>query len=246
MLAPMRPSPIIASCIRAGCHSRRGDRFRKVDKHVIGRDIAGAAAAHRRLEAGLAGLTDAGARQASLLPGWSVGHVLTHLARNADSHVRMIGGAEAGEALEQYVGGVAGRAAEIDEGAGRSADQLVDDVGRSNAALEAAWSAASDRAWAGEGIGTIAGPVPIADLPFRRWREVEVHHVDLGLAATPAGWPADYVRLETVRQTMTWTSRRPMGLTDLPAEALALSPNDRLAWLLGRLEVPGLAPAGIF
>jgi uncharacterized protein (TIGR03083 family) len=48
---------------------------------------------HARLRRTLAGLTDAGARRPSLLPGWTVGHVLTHLARNGDSHVRMLDGA---------------------------------------------------------------------------------------------------------------------------------------------------------
>ena len=39
---------------------------------------------------GLAGLDDAGARSASLLPGWTVGHVLTHLARNADGMLHLV------------------------------------------------------------------------------------------------------------------------------------------------------------
>jgi maleylpyruvate isomerase len=217
-----------------------------VEKRVIERDIAGATAAHRQLEAAIRGLTDDVARSASLLPGWSVGHVLTHLARNADSHVRMIDGASRGEVWEQYVGGAAGRTAEIDAGADRPAADLVADVYAANAALEASWTAADEITWAGQGMGTIAGPIAIDDLPFRRWREVEVHHVDLGLGHGVADWSSEYVRLELVRQTRTWASRRPMGLTDLPAAALHLAPHDRLAWLIGRLEVPGLEPAGIF
>ena len=42
---------------------------------------------------GLRGLTDDEARRPSLLPGWTVGHVLTHLARNADGVRGMIEGA---------------------------------------------------------------------------------------------------------------------------------------------------------
>lgn len=217
-----------------------------MDERVIERDIAGATAAHRRLETSIDGLTDEQARGASRLPGWTVAHVLAHLARNADSHVRMIEGASLGEVRDQYIGGVEGRTAEIDAGAERAAAELVADVRAANAALEASWRSAGDTAWAGQGMGTIAGPIPIADLPFRRWREVEVHHVDLGLGHGFAGWPADYVRLELARQARTWSSRRPMGMTDLPAEVLRLSPNDRLAWLLGRLDVAGIEPAGIF
>ena len=217
-----------------------------MENQVIERDIAGATAAHRRLEAAIDGLTDDQARAASLLPGWSVGHVLAHLARNADSHVRLFEGASRGEVWEQYVGGVDGRAAEIDAGAGRSAVELVADVRAANAALEAMWAGADQRTWSGEGIGAIAGPVAVADLPFRRWREVEVHHVDLGRGYTSANWPGDYVRLEVARQTMTWASRRPMGLTELPPAALALAPHARLAWWLGRRVLADLPAAGIF
>jgi hypothetical protein len=43
-----------------------------------------------------------------------------------------------------------------------------------------------------------------------------------------------------------WAARRPMGLTQLPAAALATPPAHRLAWLLGRTDIVGLGPAGIF
>jgi maleylpyruvate isomerase len=45
---------------------------------------------------------------------------------------------------------------------------------------------------------------------------------------------------------MLWRARRPMGLTPLPAEALALPPATRLAWMMGRVEIDGLAPAHLF
>jgi maleylpyruvate isomerase len=37
-----------------------------------------------------------------------------------------------------------------------------------------------------------------------------------------------------------------MGMTPLPAAALALPPTTRLAWMMGRVEVDGLEPAGLF
>ena len=40
-------------------------------------DIAGATVAHARLAAALDGLTDEVAARPSLLPGWTVGHLLT-------------------------------------------------------------------------------------------------------------------------------------------------------------------------
>ncbi|MET0910545.1 MAG: maleylpyruvate isomerase N-terminal domain-containing protein, partial [Ilumatobacteraceae bacterium] len=42
----------------------------------------------------------------SLLPGWTRGHVLTHIARNADSFVRLLEAAGRGEVVTQYAGGV--------------------------------------------------------------------------------------------------------------------------------------------
>ena len=106
---------------------------------AIGRDVQGAAAAHARLVADLATLTDEQAAQPSLLPGWSVAHVLTHIARNADSHVLMLEAAIRGEVGAQYPGGVDQRNADIEAGAGRPAAALLADVVASNIRLEASW-----------------------------------------------------------------------------------------------------------
>ena len=75
--------------------------------------IDGCRAAHAALLADLGGLTDAQARGPCALPDWTVGHLLTHIARNGDSVVRRLEGALRGEVLDQYVGGQAGRADEI-------------------------------------------------------------------------------------------------------------------------------------
>ena len=50
--------------------------------------VEGCAAAHQRLLADLDSLEDAEIGRPSLLPGWTVGHVLTHLGRNADSRLQ--------------------------------------------------------------------------------------------------------------------------------------------------------------
>lgn len=209
------------------------------------RDVDGARAAHARLLETVAALTDADIGRTSLLPGWTVGHVLAHVARNADSHVRMLEAGARGEVAEQYVGGAAGRADEIERDAGRSAAEMLDDLTASAHGLEACWSAMPEAGWEGEGH-SVVGTVPLADLPFRRWRETEVHHADLGCGYGPEDWPSLYVRLETGRMEQLWAARRPMGMTKLPAEAMAVTPAYRLAWLLGRAEIPGLEPPGIF
>ncbi len=211
----------------------------------VRRDLRGAVFAHERLVADLEGLTDEVARRPSLLPDWTVAHTLTHIARNADGHVLMLHAAARGEVGAQYPGGIEQRNADIDAGGDRSAAALVADVRDSNARLEAAWLAMTDGGWQGEGL-SVFGPVPINDLPFRRWREVVVHHSDLGLTYSWRDWPADYVRLELGRRVMEWASRKPMGLTALAPVALGLSEHERVAWLLGRTAVDGLEAAGIF
>ena len=210
----------------------------------LDRDVAGSAAAHQALLADLDQMTDAQARQPSLLPGWSVGHVVTHLARNADSLTGMVEGAERGEVVPQYATAEM-RTNDIEAGAGRPANELVSDLRRSIWRLEGTWASASATAWAGEGLN-MQGRLPIVDLPFRRWGETVIHHSDLGLGYTPSDWPVEFVRLELRRLSMRWASRRPMGLTELPAAALALDDRTRLLWLVGRVEVPHLEPAGIY
>ena len=211
---------------------------------MVVRAIAGCVAAHARLLGDIEALTDDAARGLSLLPGWTVGHVLTHLARNAAGFIGMIEGAERGEVVAQYPS-LAVRTADIEAGAGRPAQVIVADVGATVARLENAWRTSSPAGWAGNGL-TIVGPTPIVEIPSRRWREVEVHHADLGLGFTTQDWSSEYVRHELVRMHMLWASRRPMGMTMLPDAALAESPHRRLAWLLGRATIDGLEPAGIF
>lgn len=211
----------------------------------LDRDVEAAARAHQELLAHLDELAEAELRRPSLLPGWSVAHVLGHLAGNAESFVRLIDAANRGEVADQYPGGAEWRAAQIEELSALPAADLVARVRRSAWAVEAAWATCTDAGWRGHGRG-VAGLVPIADLPFRRRRETLVHHADLGLGYTWQDWPADYVRRELGLLTAVWASRRPMGLTTLPAAALAAPEAQRVAWLLGRADIDGLEPAGVF
>src|SRR5690348_2306242 len=114
--------------------------------------LEGCIAAHRRLEAVVAPLNDELARRPSLLAGWTVGHLLTHLARNADSHTGMVVAAQRGEVGPQYPGGPSQRAADIAAGQGRSAAELASDVGAANERLEQAWAASGEEVWT-RGVG---------------------------------------------------------------------------------------------
>jgi len=216
-----------------------------VDADELEHSLAGLRGGHQRLLRTIESLSDEQAGQPSKLPDWTVGHVLTHLARNADGLRNVIEGASAGEVREQYPGGVVTRQAGIAAGAGRPARELVDDVRDSVRALEASFASATPATWAGHGVMT-TGDLPVAEIPWRRWREVEVHHVDLGLTYTLADWPSDWVRSELARLTTVWASRQPMGMTTLPAPVLAATPNERVAWFFGRLEIDGVGPAGVY
>src|SRR5689334_7238099 len=146
MLAPIRPRPTMPSWtpggasegagggrgagnpsdMRTGCHAPGDGTVGNVANDVptelpsdLRRELDGAVAAHRALVDALDGLDDATARRPSLLPGWSVGHVLAHLARNAEGMTGMLAAAARGDVAAQYPGGAAQREGDIGAGAGR-------------------------------------------------------------------------------------------------------------------------------
>jgi len=205
-------------------------------------DITGATAAHARLLATIRDLADGEVRRPSLLPGWTVGHVLTHLARNADSHVRMLEAAAAGGSVEQYEGGRTARQSGIEVGAGRQAAELVDDVRSASARLEKVWASLPDDTWDGHGFNADGDRWPCAQLPFHRWREVEVHLVDLGLRPSWKDWPDAYVSRELPRAIATLPDRLADGAARRQLTAWLLdrgpSPADGVVghWVLGGWE----------
>ena len=200
-------------------------------------DVADLAAAHAGLVAHLRSLDPVDPATASLLPDWTVGHVLTHLARNAESILSMLAG------HPQYPHGRAGRAADIEAGADRSWSDLVDDVEATAAAVDDALADVDD--WSGT-VDTVSAPRPKEMLPFLRQREVEVHRVDLGLGYRFDAFPSRYLRKELRTMEMLWRAGKPMGLTPLPEAALRTPPPRRLAWMMGRADIDGLGPANIW
>jgi maleylpyruvate isomerase len=216
------------------------DSDRRKFANTLNEHVSGCAAAHQRLLAALENLTDDDCRQDSLLPNWSRGHVLTHLSRNADSHVNLLQAAVKGEVGEQYASAEQ-RNGDIERGSTRSAEELVMDLRLSIYGLEAAWASANEKAWSGQGRTLRGNVIEMSSLVFLRWREVEIHHADLNLGLGYDDLTPLYVRLELDQQIMLWRSRKPMGMTDLPEIAKKLSPSQRLAWLMGRVEVAGLA-----
>jgi maleylpyruvate isomerase len=189
-----------------------------------------------------------------LLPGWTRGHLLTHVARNADAMRNLITWAATGVVTPAYPSREH-RNAGIEAGSGRPWEVLLADVRDSSARFAEAAGELSVDAWLTE-LDLPDGRHPAAVVPWRRLREVEVHHVDLAAAYTPKDWPESFAHrvlhevaggLEGVSLTL-----RPDGLGHLvpvgdggppevrgPAYALA-------AWLAGRSAGTDLTvePAG--
>ncbi|HEY5154224.1 MAG TPA: maleylpyruvate isomerase N-terminal domain-containing protein, partial [Acidimicrobiales bacterium] len=119
------------------------------------------------------------------------------------------------------------RQEEIEAGAGRAPQELRDDLRAACERLESAWRDLGDDGWEREGI-VVSGPRTMAEIVFRRLREIEVHHVDLDAGYAPSDWSAVYVEGEL--------DRRLRGLPDRADH------RDLVSWLLGRGEPPDLAP----
>lgn len=194
-------------------------------------EISECANSHQRLAASVRQLVERDLRRPSLLPGWTIAHVLTHLARNADSIVRRLDGARDGQVVAQYEGGAGGRGQQIADGAARSADAIVADVVETNAAVDAAFASFPADAW-DRTVEASGGTQRVGahHLAYSRWREVEIHHVDLGGKYTADDWPPTLVHALT-----------PSVMAGLPARA---DPTQLLAWALGRGEPPRLTPWG--
>ena len=202
------------------------------------------------LQAAIAGVRDATARllttlesansldvtRPSLLPGWTVGHVLTHITRNADSFVWMLRSAADARQVPQYPGGAAERSRDIDKGASRAAEAIVEDVRSSAAGLDATWDEVPEVVWSRHGLRLDGSPFPCRVLPVSRWREVEVHHVDLGLGYRISDWAQDFV-----------SSDLPHALDRLPGMIEDASQKTALlAWIYGRAGLPSGLVLGPF
>jgi maleylpyruvate isomerase len=216
------------------------------------------AAANDRLLATATALSDARAREPSLLPGWSRGHVLTHIARNAGGMVNLLRWARTGTPAPMYASAER-RSADIEAGAGRPAAGLTADVRESAAALAAAAADMPDGAWTAQ-VRALYGPsFPALGVLERRLSEVEIHHVDLAAGYSPGDWPEDFLSEALPRVAGSFAGRadaprcvvRAEGTKDSfrigpeqagpPTVIIHGQPADLLAWLLGRGDGSRLA-----
>ena len=200
----------------------------------------------------------------SRLPGWTRGHLLTHIARNADGAVNLLTWARTGVVTPQYASWAA-READIEQGAGRPPPVQIEDLAQACARFAATVESMPAEAWSQVVRNTSGSHMPAARVMWSRLREVEIHHVDLGLAYTPHDWTEGFALRMAHTLTGDYT-RRPDGPRlvirspevgrDLPLGEGVESPivsgpvRAAVAWLIGRssgegltVEPPGSLPA---
>ncbi|MBQ1087656.1 maleylpyruvate isomerase family mycothiol-dependent enzyme [Streptomyces sp. B93] len=192
------------------------------------RDLASVQDATDRLLTAAAKLDDSAVTQPSRLPGWTRGHVLAHLARNADALVNVL------EGRPMYASAEA-RDADIERDAPRPLDVHLADVRETAARFQETGAAPAD--WS----RTVALRNGVTDaaarVPFRRWVEVELHHVDLGTGYELEDVPAEFAERETA-----FLAERFTGNPDVPAARLT---DGTRAWTTGRAaETPEVTVTG--
>lgn len=149
-------------------------------------------AATARLIASANKLSDADLREPSPLPKWTRGHVLTHVARNADALRNLLTWAATGVRTPMYASPEA-RHDDINAGAGRPAAEQVADVADSAARFAQAAAEVPDANWSATVEMRGGLQIPAWEIFIRRLNEVEIHHVDLDAGYSPAHWPAEWV-----------------------------------------------------
>ncbi|MDC2955861.1 maleylpyruvate isomerase family mycothiol-dependent enzyme [Streptomyces gilvifuscus] len=196
-----------------------------------GHDLASVHDATDRLLTAATELDNASVAEPSRLPGWTRGHVLAHLARNADALVNVL------EGRPMYVSGKA-RDADIERDAPRPLQTQLADLRESAARFQAAGAAPADWSRTVElrnGVTDSASRVP-----FRRWAEVELHHVDLGI-----GYELEHLPEQFTEREIAFLADRFSGHPDVPPTRLT---DGTRAWRTGReaadaeITVTGPAP----
>jgi len=165
----------------------------------------------QRLLGATIAVTDEQWREGSRLPGWTRGHVATHVARQADALVRLIQGALTETPTPMY-SSPDQREDEINAGAARPGVELQSDLDSSAEALAAAFDRVADAsAW--DVVVELRGGTraPLRLLPLARLSEVVLHHVDLDV-----GTGVDDIAETTADRLLEWLALRLGSRNDFP------------------------------
>ncbi|GAA1598800.1 MULTISPECIES: maleylpyruvate isomerase family mycothiol-dependent enzyme [Streptomyces] len=191
-------------------------------------DLQSVREATDRLLTAVAKLDNAALAGESHLPGWSRGHVLAHLARNADALVNVLAGRPMYQSAEA-------RDADIAAGSGRPLDEQLADLRDSHAGFLA--ETAADQDWS-RTVELRGGVTDLAsNVPFRRLVEVELHHVDLNVGYELEDLPADFTAREIDFLADRWSGR-----PEVPPTALAS--EDGRTWRTGSAGDPAVTVSG--
>jgi maleylpyruvate isomerase len=192
------------------------------------------AASDRLLDA-VSALPDDALRAPSALPGWTRGHVVTHVARNAEALLNLLHTAATGQHRPMYPS-MAARNDAIQAGSGRGTEEIAQDLAVAAAEFSDAARSMPLEKW-NEEVTLITGRVIRARwlLPARM-REVEFHHVDLDVGYTPANWDLGFVRACLDEYVASMSGRE--GMPDLTLRATdGRSPD---VWAVRGAGVPQL------
>ncbi|MFI8422603.1 maleylpyruvate isomerase family mycothiol-dependent enzyme [Streptomyces sp. NPDC085479] len=181
------------------------------------RDLAALREATERLLADAASWDNASVAEPSRLPGWTRGHVLAHLARNGDALVNVL------EGRPMYASAEA-RDADIERDAPRPLDAQLADVRATDARFRETAAAVPD--WS-RTVELRNGVTDSASrIPFRRWVEVALHHVDLGCGYELEDLPGEFVGRE-----IDFLAERFAGHPGVPSTGLRA--DDGRTWTTG-------------
>ncbi|MFC9928162.1 maleylpyruvate isomerase family mycothiol-dependent enzyme [Streptomyces sp. NPDC127190] len=213
-------------------------------------DLACVREATERLLTAVAALDNAALAEPSRLPGWTRGHVLAHVSRNADALVNVL------EGRPMYASAEA-RDADIERDARRSLEEQLTDLRESAARFQAAGDAPADWTRTVELRNGVTDSA--AGVPFRRWVEVDLHHVDLGTGYDLEDLPAEFLERETDFLTQRFSGHPDVPATritdgtrawstgraaDQPEVAVSGAPADLVGWLAGRRDGAALKVQG--
>ncbi|MEU0794400.1 maleylpyruvate isomerase family mycothiol-dependent enzyme [Amycolatopsis sp. NPDC005961] len=201
---------------------------------------AAVAEAHSRLHRALEPLTDEQVREPSPLPGWTRGHVLSHVTDAGRALADLVENALLGVLVPLYDPKTHDRDGTIEATAGRSAEEHRRDLLRHSVRLEDAWARVRD--WE-QHVDYRDGK--LSSTVFARWREVWIHAVDLDIGIGFADWPDDFCghavdflqgRLPDGVAVRAGDHRWGSGGTEVTGSA-----RDLAAWLSGRTAGTRLA-----
>ncbi len=165
-------------------------------------------------------------RGPSLLPDWDRATVVAHLIGNADSVTAGLQGALEGRIDPCYPGGMAQRDGDIEARRQGPIADLIIELISAHRRLDDTLGRMTPQAWQGS-CSARGQEVPVCLLPWRRWREIEVHRADLGFPTfTTADWSPELARFE-IGEFLAETGA-------MPAAIAARTDRQQMAWILDR------------